>query len=69
MTRETGKLWKFSYTIYADRYAIVLQDLSENKSYRLTYEPPVLRRKPANAPKAFSSPGVDPVYQQLAPIE
>ena len=69
MNRETGKLWKFSYTIYADRYSIVLEDLSENKSYRLNYEPPVLRRKPANAPRPFSSPGVDPVYQQLAPIE
>lgn len=69
MERETGKLWKFSYNIYAERNAVVLEDLSINKRFYLNYEHPVLRRKPANAPKAFSSPGVDPVYQQLAPIE
>lgn len=69
MERETGKLWKFSYNIYADRNAVVLEDLSENKRFYLHYEYPALRRKPANAPKPFSSPGVDPVYQQLAPIE
>lgn len=69
MDREIGKLWKFSYNIYAERNAVVLEDLSVNKRYYLNYEHPVLRRKPANAPKPFSSPGVDPVYQQLAPIE
>lgn len=69
MERETGKLWKFSYNIYAERHAVVLEDLSENKRFYLNYEYPALRRKPANAPKPFSSPGVDPVYQQLAPIE
>ena len=69
MERETGKLWKFSYNIYADRNAVVLEDLSENKRFYLHYEYPALRRKPANAPKPFSSPGVDPVYQQLAPSE
>ena len=69
MKRETGKLWKFSYTIYADRQAVVLEDLEENKKYYLYYEHPTLRSKPANAPKPYSSPGVDPVYQQLAPIE
>lgn len=69
MERETGKLWKFSYNIYAERNAVVLEDLSENKRFYLNYEYPALRRKPANAPKPFSSPGVDPVYQQLAPIE
>ena len=69
MDTETGKLWKFSYNIYAERNAVVLEDLSENKRYYLHYEHPVLRRKPVNAPKPFSSSGVDPVYQQLAPIE
>ncbi|MBO5791213.1 MAG: hypothetical protein J6S54_01930 [Lentisphaeria bacterium] len=69
MERETGKLWKFSYNIYAERNAVVLEDLTENKRFYLNYEYPALRRKPANAPKPFSSPGVDPVYQQLAPIE
>ena len=69
MEREIGKLWKFSYNIYADRYSIVLEDLCENKKYFLNYERPALRSKPVNAPKPFSSPGVDPVYQQLAPIE
>jgi hypothetical protein len=69
MEKETGKLWKFSYNIYAERHAVVLEDLSENKRIYLYYEFPVLRNKPANAPKPFSSPGVDPVYQQLAPIE
>lgn len=69
MERETGKLWKFSYNIYAERNAVVLEDLCENKRFYLNYEYPALRRKPANAPKPFSSPGVDPVYQQLAPIE
>ena len=69
MGREIGRQWKFSYTIYADRHAVVLEDLEENKKYYLTYEHPALRRKPVNAPKPYSSPGVDPVYQQLAPIE
>lgn len=69
MDREIGKQWKFSYSIYADRHAVVLEDLEENKKYYLNYEYPVLRRKPANAPRPYSSPGVDPVYQQLAPIE
>ena len=69
MEQETGKLWKFSYNIYAERHAVVLEDLSENKRYLLLYEYPSLRSKPSNAPKPFSSSGVDPVYQQLAPIE
>ncbi len=69
MEREIGKLWKFSYNIYAERNAVVLEDLSEGKRFYLNYEYPALRKRPANAPKAFSSPGVDPVYQQLAPIE
>ena len=67
--REIGKQWQFSYTIYADRHAVVLEDLEENKKYYLKYEYPALRSKPANAPRPYSSPGVDPVYQQLAPIE
>lgn len=69
MKTETEKLWKFSYTIYADRSSIVLKDLSENKKYALKYERPALRGKPANAPQAFSSAGTEPVFQQLAPIE
>lgn len=69
MEGENAKLWKFSYTIYADRSAIVLSDLAENRKYVLRYEYPVLRRKPANAPKAFSSAGAEPVFQQLPPIE
>ena len=69
MKQENEKLWKFSYTIYADRSAIILSDLAENKKYVLYYEHPVLRRKPANAPQAFSSAGTEPVFQQLAPIE
>ena len=69
MERDTEKLWKFSYTIYADRSAIVLKDLAENKKYVLGYERPALRSKPANAPQPFSSAGTEPVYQQLPPIE
>ena len=69
MPKDIGKLWKFSYNIRADRHAIVLEDLSENKTFRLDYEYPALRRKPSNAPRAFSSPGVDPVYQPLAPVK
>ena len=69
MDREIGKLWKFSYTIYAGRSAIILADLSENKKFVLRYENPALRRKPANAPQAFSSPGTEPVFRQLAPVE
>lgn len=69
METENKKLWKFSYTIYADRSAIVLADLSENKKYVLRYEHPTFRRKPANAPKAYSSAGTEPVFQQLKPIE
>ena len=69
MEKEIGKLWKFSYNIYAERHAVILEDLTENKRFYLNYEYPALRSRPANAPKPFSSPGVDPLYQQLAPIE
>ena len=69
MEKEIGKLWKFSYNIYAERHAVILEDLTENKRFYLNYEYPALRSRPANALKPFSSPGVDPLYQQLAPIE
>ena len=69
MPREIGKLWKYSYNIQAGRHSIVLEDLSKNKKFYLNYEYPVLRRKPANAPRPMSSPGVDPVYQPLAPLK
>ena len=69
MDREIGKLWCFCYNIYAGRNAIILQDLTENKKYRLEYEHPALVRQPVNAPRPYSSAGVDPVYQPLAPVK
>ena len=35
MEKEIGKLWKFSYNIYAERHAVILEDLTENKRFYL----------------------------------
>ena len=68
MERENARLWNFCYSIYSERGAVILQDLTENKRFVLRYETPALDTKPANAPRPYSSPGVNPVYQPLAPI-
>ena len=68
MERENARLWNFSYNILAERGMIVLQDLSENRRYRLVYETPALDNRPSNVPRPYSSSGVDPVYQPLTPV-
>ena len=68
MERENARLWNFCYNIYSERGAVILQDLTENRRFVLRYETPALDTKPANAPRPYSSPGVNPVYQPLAPI-
>ena len=68
MERENARLWNFCYNIYSERGAVVLQDLTENRRFVLRYETPAMDNRPANAPKPYSSAGVDPVYQPLAPV-
>ena len=68
MERENARLWNFCYNIYSERGAVILQDLTENKRFVLRYETPALDTRPANAPRPYSSPGVDPVYKPLAPV-
>ena len=68
MERENARLWNFCYNIYSERGAVILQDLTENKRFVLRYETPSLDTRPANAPRPYSSPGVDPVYKPLAPV-
>ena len=68
MERENARLWNFCYGIYSERGAVVLQDLTENKRFVLSYETPAQAGGTAAPPAPYGTAGSGPVYQPLAPV-